>query len=109
MLTFLLLLFPDGRLPSSRWRPLAWLIVGLLIAYTMVSLLAPYSSDIRLATVRNPIGISGANDLFDALTTLISLSLLATIIPCIVAVILRFRRARGDERQQLKWFAYGQG
>ena len=107
MLTFLLLLFPNGHLPSSRWRPLARLIVGLLAAFTITSLRAPYSSDTRLATVHNPIGIPGASDLFDLLTTLISLGLLATIIPCIVAVVLRFRRARGDERQQLKWFAYG--
>ncbi len=107
MLTFLLLLFPNGHLPSSRWRPLARLIVGLLAAFTITSLRAPYSSDTRLATVHNPIGIPGASDLFDLLTTLISLGLLATVIPCIVAVVLRFRRARGDERQQLKWFAYG--
>jgi signal transduction histidine kinase len=107
MLTFLLLLFPDGHLPSSRWRPLARLIVGLLAASTITSLLAPYLSDTRLATVHNPIGIPGASDLFDLLTTPINLGLLATIIPCIVAVVLRFRWARGDERQQLKWFAYG--
>src|SRR5713226_10001273 len=42
MLTFLLLLFPNGHLPSSRWRPLARLIVGLLAAFTITSLLAPY-------------------------------------------------------------------
>jgi len=97
MLTFGLLLFPNGHLLSSRWRPLARLIVGFLAAFTITSLLAPYLSDTRLATVHNPIGISGASDLFDLLTTLINLGLLATIIPCIVAVVLRFRRARGDE------------
>ncbi len=107
MLTFGLLLFPNGHLLSSRWRPLARLIVGFLAAFTITSLLAPYLSDTRLATVHNPIGISGASDLLNLLTTLISLGLLATVIPCIVAVVLRFRRARGDERQQLKWFAYG--
>jgi signal transduction histidine kinase len=107
MLTFLLLLFPNGHLLSSRWRPLARLIVGLLAAFTITSLLAPYLSDTRLATVHNPIGILGAADLFNMLTGLIPLLLLATIIPCIVAVVLRFRRARGVERQQLKWFAYG--
>src|SRR5205823_9302319 len=96
-----------GHLPSSRWRPLARLIVGLLAAFTITSLLAPYLSDTRLATVHNPMGISGASDMFALLSTLIPLGLLATILPCIVAVVLRFRRARGDERQQLKWFAYG--
>ena len=107
MLTFLLLLFPNGHLLSPRWRPLAWLIVVLLAAFTITSLLAPYLSDIRLTTVHNPIEIPGASDLFVLLTALLSLGLLATIIPCIVAVVLRFRRVRGDQRQQLKWFAYG--
>src|SRR6185312_10107779 len=110
MLTFLLLLFPNGRLLSPRWRPLAWLIAGLLVAYTITTLLAPTNpnqSNARLATVHNPMGIAGADDLFNVLTALLPLVLFATIIPCIVAVVLRFRRARGDERQQLKWFAYG--
>jgi len=111
MLTFLLLLFPNGHLPSPRWRPLAWLIVVLLAAYSIAFLLAPTNNqsgpDPRLATVRNPMGISSANDLLDLLTGLIPLVLIATIIACIVAVVLRFRRARGEERQQLKWFAYG--
>src|SRR5438270_5121545 len=111
MLTFLLLLFPNGHLPSPRWRPLVWLIVVLLAAYSIAFLLAPTNNqsgpDSRLATVRNPMGISSANDLLDLLTGLIPLVLIATIIACIVAVVLRFRRARGEERQQLKWFAYG--
>ncbi len=108
MLTFLLLLFPNGHLPSPRWRPLARLIVGLLVAFTITFLLAPTNqSDTRLAAVRNPLGISGAQDLLNLLNTLIVLGLMVTIIACIVAVVLRFRRARGDERQQLKWFAYG--
>src|SRR5258706_6472077 len=50
MLTFLLLFFPNGHLPSSRWRPLARLIVGLLVAFTITFLLAPTDqSDTRLA------------------------------------------------------------
>src|SRR6266566_9891999 len=109
MLTFLLLLFPNGHLLSPRWRPLVWLITGLLAAYTIASLFAPdlSNNDTRLATVLNPMGISGARGLPDQLTNFLPLALFATIIACIVAVFLRFRRARGEERQQLKWFAYG--
>ena len=110
MLTFLLLLFPDGHLPSPRWRSLAWLIAGLLAAYSIALLLSPYpysNIDPRLAAVRNPLGILVANDLFDQLANFSLLLLFPTILACIVAVVLRFRRARGVERQQLKWFAYG--
>lgn len=110
VLTFLLLLFPNGHLPSPRWRSLAWLIAGLLAAYSIGLLLSPYpysNIDIRLATVRNPLGILVVSDLFDRLANFSLLLLYLTIIACIVAVVLRFRRARGVERQQLKWFTYG--
>ncbi len=110
MLTFLLLLFPNGHLPSPRWRFLAWLILSLLAAYSITLLLSPYpyvNIDPRLAAARNPLGILVANDLFDALASFIPLLLFPSIIACIVAVVLRFRRARGIERQQLKWFTYG--
>jgi hypothetical protein len=110
IITFLLLLFPNGHLPSPRWRPLAWLIVCLLVAYPLTLLLDPtpfINFDPRLATVQNPLGISGTSALFDLFNTLIILGLFATAIACIASVIIRFRRARGDERQQLKWLAYG--
>jgi hypothetical protein len=110
MLTFLLLLFPDGKLPSSRWRFLAWLIVGLLTVYSITLLLSPYpyaNIDANLSNVRNPMGILIGNDLFDGLANFTMLPLFATIIACIVSVFLRFRRVRGVERQQLKWFTYG--
>ncbi len=112
MLTFLLLLFPNGHLPSPRWRFLAWLIAGLLAVYSITFLLSPYpyansAIDPRLLTVRNPIGIMVANDLFDQLGGDIPLLLFPLIFACIVSVFLRFRRARGVERQQLKWFTYG--
>jgi hypothetical protein len=110
VITFLLLLFPTGHLPSPRWRFLARLIVGLLVVYSITLLFSPYpygNIDPRLAAVRNPLGILVAHDLFDWLANFITLPLFATSIACIVAVVLRFRRARGVERQQLKWFAYG--
>ena len=112
MLTYLLLLFPNGHLPSPRWRFLARLIAVLLAAYSITFLLSPYpyansAIDPRLLTVRNPIGIMVANDLFDTLGGDIPLLLFPLIIACIASVFLRFRRTRGVERQQLKWFTYG--
>ena len=110
ILTFLLLLFPNGHVPSSRWRLLAWLIVGLLIAYPFTLLFDPtpfINVDSRLAAVRNPLGISGTSALFDHFNTLVNLFLFATAVASIVSILVRFRRAKGDERQQLKWLAYG--
>jgi hypothetical protein len=110
VLTYLLLLFPDGHLPSPRWRFLAWLIAGLLVAYSIVTLFSPYpyaNIDLRLAGVRNPLGILVANDLVDAVANFMPLLLFPSVVACIVAVIQRFRRSQGVPRQQLKWFAYG--
>lgn len=110
IITFLLLLFPNGHLPSSRWRPLAWLIAGLLVAYPFTLLFDPtpfINVDPRLASVQNPLGISGTSALFDRLNTLVLVSLFATAFACIASVFVRFRGAKGDERLQLKWLVYG--
>jgi hypothetical protein len=110
ILTFLLLLFPNGHLPSSRWRPLAWLIAGLLVAdsFTLLFDPTPFTNvDSSLAGIQNPLGISGTSALFDHFNTLVNLLLFATAVACIASVFVRFRRAKGDERQQLKWLAYG--
>ncbi len=110
IITFLLLLFPNGHLPSSRWRPLAWIIAGLLVAepFTLIFDPTPFINvDSSLAGVQNPLGISGASALFDHFNTLVNLLLFLTAVACIASVFVRFRRAKGDERQQLKWLAYG--
>jgi hypothetical protein len=110
IITFLLLLFPNGHLPSPRWRPLAWLIAGLLVAdsFTLIFDPTPFINvDPDLAAVQNPLGISGTSALFDHFNTLVNLLLFATAVACIASVFVRFRRAKGDERQQLKWLAYG--
>src|SRR5947209_9362666 len=67
IITFLLLLFPNGHLPSSRWRPLAWLIAGLLVAdsFTLIFNPTPFINvDSSLAGVQNPLGISDTSALF---------------------------------------------
>lgn len=107
IVAFLLLFFPDGRLPSPRWRPVLWTAVGYIALFTLVIWLSPASQDSRLSFVRNPMGLElgVVNLLDDVLYLTMPLPLLASG----AAVIVRFRRSRGDERQQLKWFAYSVG
>jgi signal transduction histidine kinase len=106
----LVLFFPDGRLPGSRWRPVAWLVVVLAVMGAALTRLSPDSVQLaqRLPSVPNPVGVAllagatwgaGVAGLVDAVSTLLFLLLLAA------AVVVRFRRSRGVERQQLKWFA----
>jgi hypothetical protein len=105
IVVFLLLLFPTGRLPSRRWRPVLWGAMGYIAFFTLVIWLSPESFDLRLGSVRNPleleVGIMGL-----LLQEVVPLTFPLLVVVSGTAVIVRFRRSRGDERQQLKWFAY---
>ena len=101
----LVLVFPDGRLPSRRWRAVAWLGVAVLIVVAVCGALGASSLE-RLPGARNPLSLAGAADQLTAVSTVA----LNTLLPlCIVAaaisMVLRFRRAGGQERKQIKWFA----
>ncbi|MDQ4128863.1 MAG: hypothetical protein M3151_13105 [Actinomycetota bacterium] len=100
---YLLLLFPDGRLPSRRWRPLAW-FSGLVIALLAVdSVLAPGELT-DLEGVRNPFGLEGASWLVDAEIVLLLL-FVACILASAASLVLRYRHSGGEVRQQIKWMA----
>ena len=100
---YLLLLFPDGRLPSRRWRPLAWLSGAVIVLLGVDSVLAPGPlSD--LEGVRNPFGLEGAPWLVDAENVLL-LIVVACILASAVSLILRYRHSGGEVREQIKWIA----
>jgi len=103
---FLILLFPDGRLPSPRWRPVAWLSAVTIVAVTVVIGLEPgLLEEGPVPDMTNPIGLEAAQ-----LPLLVLLAIFLPLLPlCIVAsavaLVLRFRRSHGFERQQIKWLA----
>jgi hypothetical protein len=106
ILVFTPLLFPTGRLLSARWRPVAVLTA---IATTAIAVGGALQPTLTLQnvdyTVRNPIGLAGASDL-EALGNVLFDLLAVCAVAAVVSVVLRFRRSRGVERQQLKWFTY---
>jgi hypothetical protein len=102
-LTFLLLLFPDGRLPSRRWRPVAC-AAGLGIAATFVSGLLKPGPVSDYPQVRNLLGVDAV--WVDLLAGLGALLVLIGLAGSVAALIIRFRRARRAQRQQMKWLAY---
>jgi hypothetical protein len=100
----LLLLFPTGRLLSPRWRPVAWLVVGWIAGVTVGNFAYPPDS---FFGVEAPVRLGGAAgqimNTIDALAWLLG----NLAIPAAAAsLVVRFRRSRGEERQQLKWLAY---
>ena len=105
LLTYVPLLFPDGRLPSRRWRPVAWLsaIPIVVIPVSTAIVLWPW----RGPALLDPSGVQqGTEDLGVALGFAPYLLMLGCGLACLAALLLRFRRARGVERQQLKWLLF---
>jgi signal transduction histidine kinase len=105
------LLFPTGRVPTPRWRPLAWVIV-LAASLTVVSFvllpkdLANNYQDSSGQQLLNPTGVEALDGIANLTALIGGLTLLGSAFLSVVALILRFRRAHGEERQQLRWLAY---
>jgi hypothetical protein len=106
----MLLLFPDGRPPSPRWRPVAWTIGVAGGAALIGAACQPGPLEVVLlvreaevaAQLTNPVGVAVLGQLFEPFLLVL---LLGAAVGA-AALLLRFRRARGVERQQLKWVAY---
>jgi hypothetical protein len=103
-LTFLLLLFPNGRLPSRRWRPVGWLAVAAMVILGSGMAFTP-GPFVDYPKVTNPLGFApfegspleggGVGWLMLPVSVVLSAS----------SMVVRFRRTTGEERQQIKWFA----
>ncbi len=106
----MLLLFPDGHLPSRRWKPLAATCVVVTAVIVPVSIFypGPLSTNTNFATPNNPMGLPVTGGLEVAVQALGLLWLpgLALFLAAAIAPLVRMRRAAADERQQLKWIAY---
>ena len=102
--TYLLLLFPDGRLPSRRWRPLAWLSGAVIVVEGVASLLAPGPLQ-NLEGVPNPFGLEG--QYWVAAVGWVVLPLLPLcMLASALSLVLRYRRSGGEVREQIKWIAF---
>jgi hypothetical protein len=103
------LVFPDGHLPSRRWRPVLALAVAGILGNVVGYALRPGPLDAPFDNVVNPIGIDGTFGLMDALTGLGWMFMGASVGLAAVASARRLRRATGVERAQLKWLALAAG
>jgi hypothetical protein len=100
---FLPLVFPTGRLISRRWRPVLWFGIAALLAQVLGAAFQPGPLEIESPrSLENPLGIEAAGVVSDTGTVLAAVAYLLAA----ASLVVRFRRARGTERQQLKWFAY---
>jgi hypothetical protein len=103
---YLVLLFPDGRLPSGRWRSFAWLVGIAAIVGVAVQALLPVPT-CEVCPIENPLGIEGLEsvaELVDALVEAFLVGVLGSL--ALTSLFLRFRRASGVEHQQIKWLVF---
>ena len=106
---FLLVLFPEGRFPSRRWRISGWLVILSSLASMLSSSFIPWPGGAANGPFENPfVLIEGplAVSIADYWAVPLSFVFIA-IIAAALTVLRRLRRARGEERLQLKWFTLG--
>jgi hypothetical protein len=101
---FIILLFPDGRLPSRRWRPFAWFAGAVMVLIPVVFVLAPGTLE-NHPGVRNPFGLESYPWL--NLVAVFSILLLPLcVLISAASLALRYRRSGEEVREQIKWVAF---
>jgi hypothetical protein len=104
--TLLILLFPDGHLPSPRWRVVAWVsVVAPVLVAAVIAVMPGESSEGPVPGLTNPMGWESREDLLEVLLAVLLPLIPLSILACAAGLVSRFRRSRGVERQQLKWLA----
>ncbi len=98
---FLALLFPDGRLPTPRWRPFAWLVALVVAGGTVAVAIWPETAA-RFDSVNSPLGIEVAANVVNPVEAIVYVLALTAA----ASLLVRLVRSRGIERQQVEWFAY---
>jgi hypothetical protein len=100
LVVFLDLLFPNGRLPSARWRWFAWFTAIALLPAAVLAAFSP--GRILSSTLHNPLGIEGLPNASKAVEAF----MYALVVVGATSMLMRLRHAGSVERQQIKWFAY---
>ncbi|HVS04725.1 MAG TPA: histidine kinase [Candidatus Dormibacteraeota bacterium] len=114
-IALVLLLFPTGRPASARWRPLVWVSISCALLMVVGSMFSPGRMGDALRPpsgpgtdfgVQNPFGIGALGGALDLADIVGRMGAFVLILIAAVGLVIRLVRARGDERQQLKWVGY---
>jgi hypothetical protein len=104
---FILVLTPTGSLPSPRWRWWARVAAAAPVLLVVLFAVDPHPLLPEHPEVGNPLAVPVPAGLLLAVAAVAALVVLATLVAAAGSLVVRFRRARGVERQQLRWLAVG--
>jgi len=102
----ILLLFPTGRVHSPRWRWVPAAVVTVAVVSAVAVMLSPGAVDNDVVKVPNPTGVEALRPVLGPVLFATTTGLFLASVASVVALFLRYRRASGDERQQIRWLAY---
>ena len=113
-LLFVVLLFPDGRLPSRRWRPVLWVLIGVVLSWAAqllqagTNIVGGMSNALSDAGVAypNPFGVLPRHGWFSGYLQVVIILALVTTVVVVISVFVRRRGAGAELRQQLAWLGY---
>lgn len=113
---FLPLLFPDGRLPSHRWRPVLYVMLAMVVMQLVVQPVHPGGlvitdpvTNADIVVGPNPLGLPALAPAMTVFDVVINVGFFPLLIAVAASVVVRYRRSRGVERYQLRWFLYAVG
>jgi signal transduction histidine kinase len=107
LVTFPFLLFPDGHLPSPRWRPFARATVVLAVLWSISFAMEGHDyTDALNRPSPNPYAIRGLVPFFDGARLVLGLLFIVVMGVAVASLVLRFRRGNGEEREQIKWLMF---
>jgi signal transduction histidine kinase len=107
LLTYPFLLFPDGHLPSPRWRSVPWAILVVTVLWSVAfALQGEDYTDALGRSVANPYTPAGLVPFFDVMRQVLAIAFIALIGICVASLVVRFRRGTLEQRAQLKWLMF---
>ena len=111
LLALALLLTPTGSLPSRRWRWVAWALVAVAVVNALGTPLQPGPLEPPLGSVTSPLAIDAPRAgplrvVYDLVGSMVGGVFVVAVVAAAGSLVVRFRRARGAERQQLRWVAF---
>lgn len=104
-LPLLILLFPTGKPPSRRWRPVGWATLVLTASILVTTALRPGDYE-TFPGITNPLGLGPMEPLARIVEQVAFPAIVLFALAALTSMVIRFRRSVGTERQQLKWFVY---